>query len=119
MDSARPYILFCAGEDSGDILGESAVRAARELGFDVRGSGGERMRGAGLSPVVPFDELPVSGFGDVLPRIFRFRKYFEIFRGALRDPLCKAFVAIDYPGMNLRLMARSEERRVGKECRSR
>lgn len=108
MDSARPYILFCAGEDSGDILGESAVRAARELGFDVRGSGGERMRGAGLSPVVPFDELPVSGFGDVLPRIFRFRKYFEIFRGALRDPLCKAFVAIDYPGMNLRLMAEAD-----------
>lgn len=108
MDSARPYILFCAGEDSGDILGEGAVRAALELGFDVRGSGGERMRRAGLLPIVPFEDLPVSGFGDVLPKVFRFRKYFEIFRDALRDPLCKAFVAIDYPGMNLRLMAEAD-----------
>ena len=104
----RSYILFCAGEDSGDILGSEAVAAVCSMGFSAKGAGGVRMLDAGLELLIPYENLPVSGFGDVLPRYFCFRKYFEILCKALKDPLCKAFIAIDYPGFNMRLMAEAD-----------
>ena len=104
----RSYILFCAGEDSGDILGSEAVAAVCSMGFSAKGAGGARMLDAGLELLIPYENLPVSGFGDVLPRYFCFRKYFEILCKALKDPLCKAFIAIDYPGFNMRLMAEAD-----------
>ena len=74
----RPYWLFCAGEDSGDVLGESLVQEILEKGFDALGAGGRRMEGAGLLPLVPFDDLPVNGFGDVLLHSHRLAKNFKI-----------------------------------------
>ncbi len=106
--ASQAYILFCAGEDSGDILGEEAVIAVRASGYEAKGAGGQRMVSAGMLSLVPFEDLPVSGFGDVFPRYFRFREYYKILRTALADPLCKAFVAIDYPGLNRRLMGEAD-----------
>ncbi len=100
----RPYWLFCAGEDSGDILGESLVREIREKGFDAIGSGGFRMQGAGLKEIVPFDTLPVNGFLDVLSHSIRLAKAYKSLRLALQNERCKGLVAIDYPGFNLKLM---------------
>ena len=98
------FWLFCAGEDSGDILGESLVNEIRSKGFDALGSGGLRMERAGLSSLVPFDDLPVNGFLDVLLHSVRLAKDFKTLRLALQNENCKGFVAIDYPGFNLKLM---------------
>ncbi|WP_407442517.1 lipid-A-disaccharide synthase [Fibrobacter sp.] len=108
MTSDKPILLFCAGEDSGDSIGESLVRFAKnKLGSGVRllGAGGRRMVAEGLSPVVEFDDLPVSGFGDILPRYFRLKKSFNTLRRILKNPECKGLVAIDYPGFNMKLVA--------------
>ncbi|MDR1760252.1 MAG: hypothetical protein LBR60_06975 [Fibrobacter sp.] len=105
----RKQILFSAGEDSGDILGETAVAAALALGFRAAGAGGARMNAQGLESLVPYEELPVSGFGDVLPRYFRLKKHLKTLESALANPECKAFVAIDYPGFNMRLKALAEK----------
>lgn len=102
-------ILFCAGEDSGDILGEAAVSTAVSLGFKAVGSGGERMQSKGLKPLIPYNDLPLSGYSDVLPHYFRLRKNLKKLIFALQDPNCKALVAIDYPGFNLRLKAAAEK----------
>lgn len=104
-----PYILFCAGEDSGDILGESFVLPVISSSIGVLGVGGTRMQKAGLVPLTSFENLPVSGFGDVLPRIFLFRKILNDLKKALKEPDCIGFVAIDYPGFNMKLIALAKQ----------
>lgn len=99
----KPYILFVAGEASGDRLGESLVRKCLALGLEAHGAGGERMVGAGLNALLPFEELGVSGFLDVLPRLVRLHKHLQTLKRALLNPACKGLVCIDYPGFNLRL----------------
>lgn len=103
------FVLFCAGEDSGDILGETLVETAVQAGFAAYGSGGVRMIAAGLLPVVDFEHLPVSGFGDVLRNGKILRDDFEKMREALRDERCVAFVAIDYPGFNMKLVEQAKK----------
>lgn len=99
----KPFVLFCAGEDSGDVLGESLVRSAVDDGMNVLGVGGPRMQRAGLAPVGDYETLPVSGFGDVLPHIFRLKKIFSHLESRLKDDDCVALVCIDYPGFNMKL----------------
>jgi lipid-A-disaccharide synthase len=100
-----PYILLCAGEDSGDSIGESLVKNVIADGrFAVVGAGGARMQKAGLEPLVEFENLPVSGFGDVLPKYFKLRESFGKLKTALESPNCKGLVAIDYPGFNMKLV---------------
>lgn len=104
---ARPFVLFCAGEDSGDVLGETLVRPAVESGMNVLGVGGPRMQRAGLVPVGDYETLPVSGFGDVLPRVFRLKEIFSHLESLLREDSCVALVCIDYPGFNMKLCRRA------------
>ena len=99
----KPFVLFCAGEDSGDVLGESLVRSAVDNGMNVLGVGGPRMQRAGLTPVGDYETLPVSGFGDVLPHIFRLKKIFSQLESRLKSDDCVALVCIDYPGFNMKL----------------
>ena len=110
MPNGNPYILFCAGEDSGDVIGESLVKAVATRCL-VKGSGGKRMQNAGLAPLVDFENLPVSGFGDVLPKYFKLRKSFDELKAALDSPDCLGLVAIDYPGFNMKLVKRAGELR--------
>ena len=107
-----PYVLLCAGEDSGDVVGESFVSAVIAAGYEARGTGGARMQAAGLVPVSEYENLPVSGFGDVLPHYFRLRRAFAALRDALKAPECVGLVAIDYPGFNMKLCALAK--RLGK-----
>lgn len=104
VPNGKSYILFCAGEDSGDAVGESLVKTVvAGARFRALGAGGTRMQGAGMHPIVDFENLPVSGFGDVLPKYFKLRKSFKVLRAALESPDCLGLVAIDYPGFNMKL----------------
>lgn len=111
MQNGKPYILFCAGEDSGDCIGEGLVTQAfaacnrLQKSYEFRGAGGIRMQQAGLLPLVDFEELPVSGFGDVLPKYWKLRKAYKILEKALKSEQCAGLVAIDYPGFNMKLVA--------------
>ena len=98
------FWLFCAGEDSGDILGESVVCEIREKGFSAVGAGGARMQHAGLKAVVPFDELPVNGFADVIFHAKKLKQHLCKLQKLLLNEKCQGLVAMDYPGFNLKLM---------------
>ena len=100
-----PYILVCAGEDSGDVIGEPLVKAFCSQHIDVKGAGGRRMQSAGMVPLVDFEVLPVSGFGDVLPKYFKLRQCYNELKSSLESPECLGLVAIDYPGFNMKLVA--------------
>jgi lipid-A-disaccharide synthase len=106
-----PYILICAGEDSGDSIGAPLVKTLVSQNFAVKGSGGRRMQAAGMLPLVDFETLPVSGFGDVLPKYFKLRESFNALKSALESPECLGLIAIDYPGFNMKLVARAGELR--------
>lgn len=103
-DIQNPFVLFCAGEDSGDCIGESLIRESRTGKFDFVGAGGPRMQSAGLKSLVDYETLPVSGFGDVLPKYLRLRQSYDILQKALEDSRCLGLVAIDYPGFNMKLV---------------
>ena len=61
------------------------------------------MQVAGLETVADFDELPVAGFGDVVPRLFRLHRILGKLESLLAQEECIAFVGIDYPGFNMGL----------------
>ena len=96
-------IVFCAGEDSGDILGEILVREAVRRGYSAVGAGGQRMQLSGLELLVDYENLPVSGYLDVFLRIKSLSKARKILESVLREDDCVALVCIDYPGFNMRL----------------
>ncbi|WP_074207794.1 lipid-A-disaccharide synthase [Fibrobacter sp. UWB11] len=98
-----PYILFCAGEDSGDMIGAEMVATAVDLGFKVIGVGGPLMQEKGLLPLWDYNDLPVSGMGDVVPKYFSLKNIFEVLSDAAESKKCLGIIAIDYPGFNMRL----------------
>lgn len=100
----NPYIFVCAGEDSGDILGEHVIRVLQESGIKTRGIGGPRMARAGLSSIEGFEKFPVSGFWNVIKKIPFFFLFLKKAKKEILNPNCLAFVAIDYPGLNLKLV---------------
>ena len=102
------FVLFCAGEDSGDVLGESLVREAIHLGFAARGVGGCRMQASGLEAIDDYETLPVSGFLDVFPRVFRLKRILSHLECLLESEGCVALVCIDYPGFNMKLVRMAE-----------
>lgn len=101
VNNAKPFILFVAGEDSGDILGAPAVRAAVEMGFDAVGIGGKRMGQLGLCALESFENFPVSGFFDVLPRALFFKRIQKRLFHELSKKDCLGLCAVDYPGLNM------------------
>lgn len=109
--ASLPYILVCAGEDSGDVIGEPLVKAFCSQHIDVKGAGGRRMQSAGMVPLVDFEVLPVSGFGDVLPKYFKLRQCYNELKSSLESPECLGLIAIDYPGFNMKLVERAGELR--------
>lgn len=103
------FVLFVAGEDSGDILGESAVRAAQDAGLEARGIGGSRMERAGLYKIAgleqcSYERFPVSGFLDVLPRALFFKRVQRLLLNEIEKQECVALCAVDYPGLNMKLV---------------
>ena len=104
------FVLFCAGEDSGDCIGESLVKAVVADGrLNAVGAGGARMQTAGMLSIVNYETLPVSGFGDVLPKYLKLRQSFNTLKAALESPQCLGLIAIDYPGFNMKLVKRAGE----------
>ena len=104
----EPFVLFCAGEDSGDVLGEALVQGTKCLGLVARGVGGCRMQAAGLDVVDNYETLPVSGFLDIFPRVFRLKRILSHLETLLESDACVALVCIDYPGFNMKLVRMAE-----------
>lgn len=67
------------------------------------------MQNAGMVPLVDFEDLPVSGFGDVLPKYLKLRHHFNVLKRALVSPDCLGLISVDYPGFNMKLVALAKE----------
>lgn len=76
----KNFVLFCAGEDSGDILGAEAVSAMNLWGVEAIGIGGPRMQKEGLKTIGSFDDFAISGFKDVLTRYSKLSRYLKLLK---------------------------------------
>lgn len=98
-------VVIIAGETSGDRLGASLIRAAREINPETRFEGvtGPLMREAGCETWFDHQELAVMGFFEVvnhLPRLLSRKR--EVERRLLADPP-DVLVGVDSPDFNLRV----------------
>ena len=96
-------IALCAGETSGDQLGEGLIHALRARYPDAQfaGIGGPLMHAAGMDTWWDADALAVMGLAEVLahlPRLLRLRKQFRA-RVLAWQP--DVFIGIDAPDFNL------------------
>jgi len=103
-------IVLCAGELSGDLHAAHVVTALGGLPGRVVGMAGDRCSDAGMDVRFHHRDYAVIGFTGVLaglPRFLRLERAMKslIDRAAL-------FVAVDYPGLNLRLCAHARARGV-------
>lgn len=112
---AGPLIFLIAGEPSGDMLGARLMAALRQrTGGRVRfaGVGGETMVAAGLTSLVPIEDLAVMGVAEVLPRARRiFRRVNETVAAVL-SMRPDAVVTIDSSGFTWRVAQRLRGRGV-------
>lgn len=109
LNQNKKFVFFCAGEDSGDILGAEAVSAMNLWGVEAIGVGGPRMQKEGLKQMACFDDFAISGFKDVLTHYFQLHRSFVLLKKILECPNCIAVVLIDYPGFNMRLVELSKK----------
>ena len=107
-------ILLLAGEASGDAYGAALARelGRRIPGVELRGTGGPRMREAGVDLLADLDALAVMGFAEVLPRLAFFRRLERRVEGLLVGGGVRLVVPIDFPGFNLRVSRAARSRRV-------
>jgi len=85
------------------MIGAEMVETAVRQGFKVIGTGGPLMQEKGLVPLWDYNDLPVSGVGDVVPKYFSLKSVFDVLSDAAESKKCLGIVAIDYPGFNMRL----------------
>lgn len=101
----KDFVLFCAGEDSGDIIGSQALVAMEHLKLEARGVGGPLMQQAGLMQLANFDDLAVNGYIDVLFKYKSLKKTLSLLKKTIKQTQCRAVVLIDFPGFNMKLLA--------------
>lgn len=107
-----PTIVLCSGEPSGDLHAAGVVAALRRRfeGARILAMGGDRMEAAGAELLFHYRDYAILGFTGVLanlPRLVRLQR-------ALKRRITGAdlFIAVDYPGLNLRLAAHAHARGV-------
>ena len=106
MNKTPKTIFLIAGETSGDTLGAELIKSIRNQhngkNIELIGTGGQKMKIAGLQQLFDLTEHAVVGFWEVLKNYFKFRKLFQqlINLAIKKEP--DAIVLIDYPGFNLR-----------------
>ena len=106
MNKTPKTIFLIAGETSGDILGAELIKSIRNQhngkNIEFIGTGGQKMKIAGLQQLFDLTEHAVVGFWEVLKNYFKFRKLFQQLINLAIKNEPDAIVLIDYPGFNLR-----------------
>lgn len=100
-----PRILVLAGEASGDHHAARVVEAIRRRLPDATfvGLGGPDLEAQGVDLLAGLDRLAVMGFAEVVTRLGFFWKLKRRLTALLQDGGIDLVLAVDYPGLNLRM----------------
>lgn len=107
-------ILIVAGETSSDIHAAGLVKEIKTLMPEAEffGLGGNRMEGQGVKLYANIVDLAVVGFVEVIKNIRKFQAIFSKLLNELDKLKPQMAILIDYPGFNLRLAAKLNERQI-------
>jgi lipid-A-disaccharide synthase len=110
--SAKRRIVMSCGEMSGDLHAAHVVSALRELvdGAQVLALGGDRCAESGAELLFHYRDFAILGFTGVLANLPRLMRLERALKRAIDD--ADLFIAVDYPGLNLRLAAHARRRGV-------
>jgi lipid-A-disaccharide synthase len=107
-------LMLVAGEESGDAHAAALVGALRErapgVRFELFGSTGARMRGAGVESVVREDDLAITGLAEIARALPRFWAAYRALKRAALARRPDAVVLVDWPDFNL-VLARALRRK--------
>jgi lipid-A-disaccharide synthase len=107
-------LMIVAGEESGDAHAAALCRALRRQApatrFELFGAAGERMRAAGVEPVVRDEDLAITGLLEIARALPRFVAAYRALKRAAVERRPDAVVLVDWPDFNLAL-ARALRRR--------
>lgn len=103
--NSQKKIVVIAGEASSDA---HVARMLTELtllapNYNVKGIGGDKMRGAGAETFVDLSELAVMGLIEVIKRYRSLKKIFNRTVDLLKEEHPDLLILVDYPGFNLKL----------------
>lgn len=114
MRASAPRVLVLAGEASGDHHAARVVEAvrARVPGARFLGLGGPELEEAGVELLAGLDRLAVMGFAEVVGRLGFFWSLKRRLVGLLDGGDVDLVLAVDYPGLNLRVARAARERRI-------
>ncbi|MCC6845370.1 MAG: lipid-A-disaccharide synthase [Bacteroidetes bacterium] len=103
--------LIVAGDPSGSIHAARLMREILVLAPDSSfyGIGGDDMIEAGLLPLAHTRDVGVVGFWEVAKRYFFFKRLLQTVADSIAEERPDAFIAVDYPGFNLRLAAEAKK----------
>lgn len=110
------HIFLIAGEVSGDALGGPLMEALRRQNPAVRfsGVGGEKMQAAGLTSLLPMQELCVMGIIEVIEHLPRLLKLINWVVEQVEAAQPDVLVTIDLPDFNFRVAKLLKRRGVFK-----
>ncbi len=97
--------FIVAGDPSGDIHSAKLMKEIKLLMPDAEfvGIGGSLMEAEGLKSIVPISMISVVGFWEVAKKYSFFTKLLEQCKNLIKSNNFKAFIAVDYPGFNMKL----------------
>ena len=106
---AAKRVLVVAGEASGDQAAAPVVAAllARRPSWSVQAVGGPKLAAAGAEIVLPYEEVAVMGFAEILARLPALLRHERDLRRRLAGGAVDLFLPVDFPGLNLRLAKRA------------
>ena len=106
MASKTYKVLIVAGEASGDLHAAKLVDAIRacasDMSFEFFGAAGERMREAGVDPVVRSDGLSIIGLPEIARALPMFLRAFSDLKQAAIERRPDVVVLVDFPDFNLK-----------------
>jgi len=113
-DASSRTVLITAGEASGDQAAAPVVAAIKELRphWRVIATGGAKMEAAGAEILMPYSELAVMGFSEVIRKLPAIRRRMRALADRLENGQVDLFLPVDFPGFNLRLAAKAHKAQV-------
>lgn len=104
-------VMIIAGEASGDLHGANLVKALknRRPGLRLFGMGGQRLKAAGMSILLDFEQLSVVGLTEVITRLPQVFHAISIIKTALRKERPDLLILIDFPEFNLHIAAAAKK----------
>lgn len=108
-----PYngkITVVTGEFSGEIHAFHLITALRgSLAATFSGIGGTKLREAGMTVVLDYGDISLTGFSEVFAKLRHIRKAFLTIKEHLSQSRPSLVILVDFPGFNLRV-ARTAKR---------